>query len=308
VALAHVFALLELVVLAGLSGGGDRREAVAGGDGGEDGRGRAEQHEDDDEKGEGAHAPILHLDALEHTFDTGTVGSAERAVSRTGVARELGRVAARAAPVSLSAAQVLPVLSPLEGLLPEGGLRRGSVVGVTGPAGATSLALALVAGASVTGSWCAVVGVPSLGVAAAAELGLALERLALVPFPAAQWATVTAALLDALDVVVVRPARPVRPADARRLAARARERGSVLVPLAAGPPAWPEGLDLRLRAVGATWHGLGSGHGHLRARRVEVVASGRGAAARERRVALWLPGPGGVQPGAPAARDQPAVV
>lgn len=210
-------------------------------------------------------------------------------MSGTGVARELSRVAALTAPVSLSAGQVLPVLSPLEGLLPEGGLRRGGVVGVAGPAGATSLALALVAGASGTGSWCAAVGLPSLGAAAAAELGVALERLALVPFPGGQWATVTAALLDALDVVVVRPPRSVRPADARRLAARARERGSVLVPLAGGPPAWPEGLDLRLTAVAAEWHGLGSGHGHLRARRVEVVANGRGAAARERRVALWLP-------------------
>src|SRR5439155_174136 len=63
-------------------------------------------------------------------------------------------------------------------------------------AGATSLLLALIAAASRAGSWCAVVGVPALGVAAADGLGVALDRLALVPYPGPDWATVVAALLD----------------------------------------------------------------------------------------------------------------
>jgi hypothetical protein len=191
--------------------------------------------------------------------------------------RELAGVAR---PVALAEERVLPVLSVLEPLLVGGGLRRGSTVSVVG---STSLALALVAGASTAGSWTAAVGVPALGLVAAAETGVALERLALVADPGDQWATVTAALLDAVDVVMVRPARRVRQADARRLVARARERGSVLVPLAP----W-DGADVQLSIETAHWHGVRRGDGHLAGRLLEVVATGRGAAARQRRASLWL--------------------
>ena len=109
---------------------------------------------------------------------------------------------------------------------------RGSVTVVEGDGAATSLALALVAGPSAAGSWTAVVGCPGLGLAAAAEAGVALERLALVAEPEpGDWAGVVAALVGAVDVVVVGPTHRVRAADARRLAARARERGTVLVQL-----------------------------------------------------------------------------
>ena len=180
----------------------------------------------------------------------------------------------------------LPVLAPLESLLPQGGLRRGSTVTVHG---STSLALALAAGASQEGSWCAAVGMPDLGLVAAADLGVALERLALIPHPGPQWATVVAALVDAVDIVLVAAPARVNRADLRRLVAKARERGVVLVPVTD----WPEAADVRLGVVSSSWDGLGRGYGHLRARRMEVVAQGRGAAARERRVSLWLPASGG---------------
>lgn len=202
---------------------------------------------------------------------------------------EIGPIGQRVAPVSLASEQLLPVLSPLEVLFPGGGLRRGSVVGVGGP-GSTSLALAVVAAASIGGSWCAAVGLPSIGLVAAAELGVVLERLAVVPAPGGQWATVTAALLDALDIVIVRPPGRARPVEARRLVSRARERRAVLVTLTG---AWPEPLDVRLAIASPQWHGLEAGHGYLRARRVEVVVDGRGAASRRRRVGLWLPAPDG---------------
>src|SRR4029453_12400874 len=89
-----------------------------------------------------------------------------------------------------------------------------------------------------------------------------------------------------IDVVLVRPPAGVRVADTRRLAARARERGSVLVPLG---DAWTDPVDLHLEVTASRWRGLGQGHGHLEARWVEVAAGGRGAAARERHVHLWLP-------------------
>ena len=43
-----------------------------------------------------------------------------------------------------------------------------------------------------------------------------------------------AALVDALDIVIVDPSHQVTASDARRLAARSRERGAVIVDLAAG--------------------------------------------------------------------------
>ncbi len=187
-------------------------------------------------------------------------------------------------PVSLAGERVLPVQPCLSGLLPGDALRRGSTVAVEG---STSLAMALVALSSASGSWCAVVGLPSLGLMAAAELGVVLERLALVPEPGSSWPSVVAALLDAVDAVVVRPPASARPAHARRLSARARERGAVLVPL--GP--W-DVADVRLAVTRCEWEGLGLGHGHLRARRLEVRARGRGAAARPRQEWVWLPGPG----------------
>jgi hypothetical protein len=100
---------------------------------------------------------------------------------------------------------------------------------------------------------------------------------------------VVAALLDAIDVVLVRSPPGLPDAQARRLIARARERGAVLVPL--GP--WPQPADLRLAVTRSTWHGIGQGHGHLHSRLAEVVVTGRGAATRERRTLLWLPSPAG---------------
>jgi hypothetical protein len=111
-----------------------------------------------------------------------------------------------------------------------------------------------------------------------------------------------AALLEELDVVLAAPPAHLRAVHARRLTARARERGGALVVLGRREPAGLP-VDLRLTVIGERWTGLGQGYGRLLARRVEVVANGRRAAARERRAQLWLPAPGGgvlaVDDGAP---------
>lgn len=210
----------------------------------------------------------------------------ERAVAR----EALARARQRTTPVVLAGARNLPVVDALAALLPDG-LRRGSVVGVAGGPGATTLALALAVAASEAGSWTAIVGTPSLGLASILELGLAPERLLVVPEPPREsWATVVATLLDAVEIVVV-SARRVAPGEARRLAARARERAVVLVTL---PGSGWQGTDVHLSVTGSTWAGIdGGGAGRLVARRAEVVASGRGTYARERRAGLWLPGPEG---------------
>ena len=181
--------------------------------------------------------------------------------------------------------RVLPVRPSLAPLLPWGGLRRGSTVAVEGSA---SLLFALLAEASEAGAWCAVVGLPALGAVAAAEAGVATERLALVPFPGPDVAAVAAALMDGMDVVVLGGTARLSAADGRRLAARARQRGAVLVPYGA----W-QGADLELSCTEGRWHGLGAGHGHLRSREVTVGARGRGAASRPRSARMLLPAAAG---------------
>lgn len=215
------------------------------------------------------------------------------------VPEALASVAARVEPTTLARDQRLPVLPALASLVPGAGLRRGSTLSVDGPA-ATSLALAAAAGPSRDGAWVAAVGFPSLGLLAAAELGIALERLVLVADPGDDgtdtWPSVVAALVDAFEVVLVHAGHRVRAADGRRLAARARERGAVLVHVGGARPTgavWPEGADVTLTVVDAAWEGLGEGHGHLRARRVTVTGGGRREAARPRRAQLWLPGADG---------------
>lgn len=200
-----------------------------------------------------------------------------------------GLVRPASAPDAGDATRVLPVLPELSGLLPNRGLRRGSTVSVAPghPArtGGSSLVLALLAEASRAGAWCAVVGVPTFGAVAAAELGIALDRLALVPDPGPEWATVVAALIDGADIVVTAVPPTLTASVAARLAARARQRGAVLVPY--GP--W-EGADVTLRVVRGMWEGLGQGRGRLRRRELTISARGRGAAARPREARIWLPG------------------
>jgi hypothetical protein len=118
-----------------------------------------------------------------------------------------------------------------------------------------------------------------LGGLAAAEAGVALDRLAVVrAVPAALYGRVVAALLDGVTVVGATIPRGFRLADARRLEARARERAAILV--ATG--SWPGEAALRLRAEHSSWAGLGRGEGLLAERTLRVAVTGRGSAGRER--------------------------
>ncbi|MDP9334222.1 MAG: hypothetical protein M3Q30_13070, partial [Actinomycetota bacterium] len=67
----------------------------------------------------------------------------------------------------------------------------------------------------------------------------------------------------------------LRPGDARRLAARARERATVLVTL--GP--WPVEATLRLHAQGRDWSGLATGGGLLADSELDVRVEGKGVRA-----------------------------
>ncbi len=172
----------------------------------------------------------------------------------------------------------LPLDDLLSELLPDG-LARGSVISVEG---STSLMLALAATASHQGSWTAILGMPAVGVVAAARRGFDLGRLVLVPHPGTQVVEAAGAAVDGMDVTLVGPRVALSEADRRRLASRARERGSVI--LAAGP--WT-GAHTTMTVERSAWRGLGAGEGRLRERDLSVAVAGRRSGA-VRRVRLTL--------------------
>lgn len=174
------------------------------------------------------------------------------------------------------AAQLVRTHPVLNGLLQ---LQTGATYGVS----SASLAALLMAGPSIDGAWCAVVGTGELGVEAAAMFGVDLDRVVVVPEPGDAWLEVVAALVDVLGVVVVRPPKNLPTAkDISRLSARLRTRGSILVVWGD----WPR-CDARLGLVDVEWHGAGWGNGHLKARQATVEVSRGTAPAIQRR--LWLP-------------------
>ncbi|MFG2041984.1 hypothetical protein [Dactylosporangium sp. NPDC048998] len=218
------------------------------------------------------------------------------ALEQAGLVRR-GRLVAE-----VGAEGALPVVHELRAVLP-GGLRRGGTVAVASSGVAsTSLLLLLLAAASRAGAWCGVVGLPSLNPFVADETGIRLDRLALLPDVGAEWTSAVVALLDGLDVVAVATSDVPSAALCGRLAARARQRGSVLMPFGG----WSQ-ADVTLHAEGGVWEGLGRGRGRgrgrVQCREVSVVARGRGSAARPRRATLWLPRPTGLY--AQRARSAP---
>ena len=212
----------------------------------------------------------------------------DQATYDEGARDRLQVVADRSRPVTLARDQTLPLIEPVATMFPEGRLRRGPTVAVRGP-GSTTLGFALAASASSAGSWMAMVGVADANLATAAELGVALERVAVMhPLPA-QWSATVAAVIGAFDIVVLAPCHRVSAGDARRLMARARERGSVLITLTRTARAWPERVDAELSISTLRWQGLGQGHGNLRARVARVDMTGRRELARPRQGEFVLP-------------------
>jgi hypothetical protein len=178
----------------------------------------------------------------------------------------------------IQGAAVSRTLESLPGMSGVIQLRTGEAYAVDSP----SLATALVAGPSQAGEWIAFVGVPDLGLEAAAQFGVDLERTVVVPRPGDLWLSVTAGLLDVAAVVVVEPPVPVTAQQAERLKSRLRMKDAALVCWGE----WPRS-DATLAITESSWLGLGHGHGRLTARRV-VISVRQGGPVRY--VPLWLPG------------------
>lgn len=197
--------------------------------------------------------------------------------------------------------RLIPVHPAIADLLPGGGLRPGAVYSVTSGG---LLLLSLLTGVSRSGGWCAVVGVPEIGAEAAEAAGVELSRLVLIPRPGERWLAATAAVIEVMSVVAVRPGARVRDGDAARLAARLRDRGGVL--LTTGD--WPR-TEAVLSLSSAHWSGVETGHGYLDHRdAVVTVTSKRMPVPRSARIRL--PDSGGGLTAAPTVEQpkRPVVV
>ncbi|APB01439.1 uncharacterized protein NS506_07419 [Nocardia seriolae] len=192
-----------------------------------------------------------------------------------------GVEAAGRAPVAEEARrEALPVPAALENLLPDGGLAKGSVVVYNGAGSLIAGVLAAVTGA---GGHAAVVGLPRLGLLAAAEMGARLDRLAVVSDPGPDPLEVASVLLDGLDLVVLGlNGLAVPMSRARVLAARARGKNSTLL---VTNGSW-SGSALHIDTRVAGYSGLGRGCGRLRTVRLDVSVRGRSAQPRSGHLAL----------------------
>ena len=194
---------------------------------------------------------------------------------------QLRAAATRAAPAVLAGERLLAVAGPIGRLLPAGGIRRGSTVALDGPPGAGSTTVALP---------------PRRGNHLRRRVGggrrprrhvggAGRGRGRVSPWNGARSSGASRPIAGRRSSAPCstgsRSSRPwfhraLRPGDARRLTARARERATVLVAL--GP--WPVEASLRLHARGRNWSGLATGGGLLADRELDVRVEGKGARGR----------------------------
>ena len=226
------------------------------------------------------------------------LGAAERSAARWGGRIDRTALQPSARPVSEAEddglGTRLPVPGPLRTLFPRGSLRAGSSVALEGAA-STSLLLSLAVAAAGEDSWCAIAGMPDLGLRSAMDAGLDPCRLALAAADGEQRPQVLSALADGVGVLVLGPDLDLAPALWRSLLGRARTADTLV--LAAAPPGR---ADLTLRSTARGWSGLGQGSGRLRRRRLEITAEGRGIAGH-RTAEVLLPQVDGMLAAVPAA-------
>lgn len=220
---------------------------------------------------------------------TGGSLEVQRALSRAAAPRDAGRDAGHDA-----ASPAAPG--------PWGSLVEHSA-GAVSISGSTTLLLAAAALHQGPHGWCAVLGGEDLGWCAAAELGLDLSRVLVVPAAALEPSAVLAAasaLLDGVGVLLIgrRAARVLSPRSRRLLTVRARERGALILTGSAwegaraleAAPLGPDGACSE--APSAQDPGAGEHSGPVSrtggAGRGEGAVEGGGAV-----VALDPPGPGG---------------
>lgn len=177
--------------------------------------------------------------------------------------------------------ETLDVSDHLRTMLPDRGLVRGRIVSCSGDA-AMSLALHVVSQATQNGSWLAAVGVDHLGLVAAHEQRVALERLVVVNpgVGVDAWVSAVGIAIEGFGVVLLSVPQRLAARDATRIMNRIQARRVVAV--CVDPPGRlgsGRGLvpDIELRTTTIAWHGIDEGAGHVRSREMVVEVSGRRA-------------------------------
>jgi len=174
---------------------------------------------------------------------------------------------------------ILPVPPELRAMFPEGGLVRGRTVLCSGDA-AVVMALRVVSSATQAGSWLGIVGVHNVGVQAASEHGVALQRVVFVQ-PASsrtEWVSTVAAAADGFDVLMLEVPHGITAADARRVQTRIQARRNALVLIGATQQSAVQSVfqpDVIMNTATTQWHGIERGAGHVQGRDVQVAVSGR---------------------------------
>ncbi len=174
-----------------------------------------------------------------------------------------------------------PAVQPLSAILVDGRFPAGSVSVLEG---STTLLLALLAASQRQADWCAVAAFPDLGLLAASDAGVSLERLAVVPSLGAQQVECLGALLDGFTTVVVGPDAALTRSERARLLARARARDAALVSVRP----W-EQAALRIQVTAHRWAGPDRGAGYLR--RCDLDVTRQASSAPERWI-VTVPTPG----------------
>ncbi|KAA8965305.1 hypothetical protein [Mycobacterium sp.] len=195
-------------------------------------------------------------------------GIHDRAEQLTLLRRRMAAMSAGAEGLSAPVEARLPVPESLAETLPDG-LPRGIVAVLSG---ARSLSLSMVAAVTAAGGHAAIVGQPDVGLLAAAEMGVDLSRLAVIPDPGTDPVDVAAVLTDGMDLVVLGlGGRSVPPTRTRAVLTRARQRGCTLL-VTDGD--WP-GAALRLEARVCGYQTGAPGFGRISRVRLQVSARGR---------------------------------
>jgi hypothetical protein len=140
----------------------------------------------------------------------------------------------------------------------------------------------LSAAATRAGSWLAVVGVPNLGISAAVEAGVAVERLVLAhpPHTSREWITTVAALVEGFEVIIAAPPPSLGAHDARRLQTRVAARQAVLITVDRATLSTTNDArvfvpDVDVHAETIEWSGIERGGSHITRRSVRLRVDGR---------------------------------
>ena len=182
-------------------------------------------------------------------------------------------------PATQGEAESIPVAEHLCALFDGRGLVRGRIVWCAGDA-AMSLGLQVVARATQEGSWLAVIGLDDLGLQAAFEHGVALDRTVVVgpTRTPREWTSAVGAAVEGFAVVLLGVPRGVTAGDAQRLATRIQARRAVAVCVDCSRTSKVASVfspDVVVHTATTEWHGIEHGAGHVRCRDLEVEVSGR---------------------------------